>query len=165
MVDGKEFFGGDVKTGLKNLPVNMIDKLKTYDKKSDLARVTGIDDGEEETVLDLKVKKGIKRFILKKKECDYQEEVIIDLVNVFREIALERFDKLYDEKYGERDALFELDRMVCDVALLNKTFKRVKHHFKKFNVYTDTVSEQFEELAKNLRLLYDIENGRVESLK
>ena len=33
MVDGKEFFGGDVKTGLKNLPVNMIDKLKTYDKK------------------------------------------------------------------------------------------------------------------------------------
>lgn len=28
MVDGKEFFGGDVKTGLKNLPVNMIDKLK-----------------------------------------------------------------------------------------------------------------------------------------
>ena len=59
MVDGKEFFGGDVKTGLKNLPVNMIDKLKTYDKKSDLARVTGIDDGEEETVLDLKVKKGV----------------------------------------------------------------------------------------------------------
>lgn len=59
MVNGKEFFGGDVKTGLKNLPVNMIDKLKTYDKKSDLARVTGIDDGEEETVLDLKVKRGM----------------------------------------------------------------------------------------------------------
>ena len=32
MVDGKEFFGGDVKTGLKNLPVDMVDKLKTYDK-------------------------------------------------------------------------------------------------------------------------------------
>lgn len=119
----------------------------------------------EDWFLNLLSEKGIKRFILKKKECDYQEEVIIDLVNVFREIAIERFDKLYDEKYGERDALFELDRMVCDVALLNKTFKRVKHHFKKFNVYTDTVSEQFEELAKNIRLLYDIENGRVESLK
>ena len=61
MVDGKEFFGGDVKTGLKNLPVNMIDKLKTYDKKSDLARITGIDDGEEETVLDLTVKKGMNQ--------------------------------------------------------------------------------------------------------
>ena len=61
MVDGKEFFGGDVKTGLKNLPVDMVDKLKTYDKKSDLARVTGIDDGEEETVLDLTVKKGMNQ--------------------------------------------------------------------------------------------------------
>lgn len=61
MVNGKEFFGGDVKTGLKNLPVNMIDKLKTYDKKSDLARITGIDDGEEETVLDLTVKKGMNQ--------------------------------------------------------------------------------------------------------
>lgn len=61
MVDGKEFFGGDVKTGLKNLPVDMVDKLKTYDKKSDLARITGIDDGEEETVLDLTVKKGMNQ--------------------------------------------------------------------------------------------------------
>ena len=61
MVDGKEFFGGDVKTGLKNLPVDMVEKLKTYDKKSDLARITGIDDGEEETVLDLTVKKGMNQ--------------------------------------------------------------------------------------------------------
>ncbi|MCD8310414.1 MAG: outer membrane beta-barrel protein, partial [Prevotellaceae bacterium] len=59
MVNGKEFFGGDVSTGMKNLPVDMIEKLKTYDKKSDLARITGIDDGEEETVLDLTVKKGM----------------------------------------------------------------------------------------------------------
>ena len=57
LVNGKEFFGGDVATGLQNLPVEMIEKLKTYDKKSDLARITGIDDGEEETVLDLTVKK------------------------------------------------------------------------------------------------------------
>lgn len=57
LVNGKEFFGGDVATGLQNLPAEMIEKLKTYDKKSDLARITGIDDGEEETVLDLTVKK------------------------------------------------------------------------------------------------------------
>ena len=60
MLNGKEFFGGDVATALKNLPVEMIDKLKTYDKKSDLARITGIDDGEEETVLDLTVKKEME---------------------------------------------------------------------------------------------------------
>lgn len=63
MVNGKEFFGGDVKTGMKNLPVDMVENLKTYDKQSDLARITGIDDGEEETVLDLTVKKGMNQGI------------------------------------------------------------------------------------------------------
>ena len=61
LVDGKEFFGGDVKTGLQNLPVDMVDKINAYDRQSDNARITGIDDGEEETVLDLKVKKGMNQ--------------------------------------------------------------------------------------------------------
>ena len=61
MVDGKEFFGGDVKTGLQNLPVNMVEKINAYDRQSDNARITGIDDGEEETVLDLTVKKGMNQ--------------------------------------------------------------------------------------------------------
>lgn len=114
----------------------------------------------EEWFLKLLRQEGIKIFT----NDEYTKETE-KLVWDFRGIALKRKNELYDEKYGERDALFELDRMVCDVALLNKTFKSIKHHLKKFNVYTDTVSEQFEELAKNLQLLYDIENGRVESLK
>ena len=61
LVDGKEFFGGDVKTGLQNLPVNMVEKINAYDRQSDNARITGIDDGEEETVLDLTVKKGMNQ--------------------------------------------------------------------------------------------------------
>ena len=61
LVDGKEFFGGDVKTGLQNLPANMVDKINAYDKQSDNARITGIDDGEEEAVLDIKVKKGMNQ--------------------------------------------------------------------------------------------------------
>ena len=61
MVEGKEYFGGDVKTGLKNIPVDMVDKIKAYDKESDLARITGIEDGDEEMVLDLKVKKGMNK--------------------------------------------------------------------------------------------------------
>ena len=60
LVDGKEFFLNDKEVAMKNIPTEMIDKLKTYDRKSDLSRVTGIDDGEEETVLDLSVKKGMK---------------------------------------------------------------------------------------------------------
>ena len=60
LVDGKEFFLNDKEVAMKNIPTDMIDKLKTYERKSDRSRVTGIDDGEEETVLDLTVKKGMK---------------------------------------------------------------------------------------------------------
>ena len=60
MVDGKEYFQNDTKMAMKNLPSKLIKKLKSYDKKSDYSRITGIDDGEEETVLDLSVKKGVK---------------------------------------------------------------------------------------------------------
>lgn len=60
MVDGKEFFSNDTKMAMKNLPTKMIEKIKSYERKSDYSRVTGIDDGDEETVLDLTVKKGMK---------------------------------------------------------------------------------------------------------
>lgn len=58
MVKGKEFFNNDTKMAMKNLPTKMVKKLKAYDRKSDYTRVTGIDDGEEETVLDLTLQKG-----------------------------------------------------------------------------------------------------------
>ena len=61
MVDGKEFFANDPNVAMKNLPVNIIDKVKSYDRQSDMARLTGIADGEEETVLDLTVKKGMNK--------------------------------------------------------------------------------------------------------
>lgn len=61
LVDGKEFFGNDTKMSMKNIPTEMVEKIKAYDKKSDFTRVTGIDDGNEETVLDLQVKEGMKK--------------------------------------------------------------------------------------------------------
>ena len=61
LVDGKEFMTGDTKTALKNLPTSIIDKIKAYDEKSDLSKVTGIDDGEEQAVLDFGVKKGMNK--------------------------------------------------------------------------------------------------------
>ena len=47
LVGGKEFFGNDQNMSLKNLPSEIVDKVKTYDKQSDFSRITGIDDGEE----------------------------------------------------------------------------------------------------------------------
>ena len=64
MVDGKEFMVGDTKTAMKNLPANIVDRVRAYDQKSDLARVSGIDDGEEETVLDFGIKPGMNKGIM-----------------------------------------------------------------------------------------------------
>ena len=61
LVDGKEFFGNNRNMVLQNLPAEIVDKVKAYDKKSDRARITGIDDGNERTVLDLTIKKNKKR--------------------------------------------------------------------------------------------------------
>ena len=60
LVDGQEYFGNDRQMATKNLPVNIIHRIKTYQRKSDLARVTGIDDGEDETVMDLEIKPNMR---------------------------------------------------------------------------------------------------------
>ena len=60
-VDGKEFMTGDTKAAMKNLPTAIVDKVKTYDERSDLARITGIEDDEETTVLDFGLKEGMHR--------------------------------------------------------------------------------------------------------
>ncbi len=61
LLDGKEFMLGDVETALKNIPVSIIQNMKFYDQQSDQARITGIEDGEKETVLDFSIKKGMNR--------------------------------------------------------------------------------------------------------
>nr|AIF26855.1 hypothetical protein [uncultured bacterium fosmid pJB135F11] len=74
MVEGKEFFNNDTKMAMKNLPSKMVKKIKAYDKKSDYTRITGIDDGEEETVLDLTVKKGMREGWLLNTDLGYGTE-------------------------------------------------------------------------------------------
>lgn len=60
LVDGKDFFKSDKDVALKNIPVDIIEKIKAYDKKSDYTEQTGIDDGNEQTVLDVSMKEKIK---------------------------------------------------------------------------------------------------------
>ena len=74
LVDGKEFMVGDTKTALKNLPTSIIEKVKSYDEKSDLARVSGIDDGEEQTVLDFGIKKGMNKGLISNTDLAYGTE-------------------------------------------------------------------------------------------
>ncbi|MDR3340837.1 MAG: outer membrane beta-barrel protein [Candidatus Symbiothrix sp.] len=58
-VNGKEFFNDDPLTATKNLPAEMVEKIQVYERKSDMAQLTGFNDGEEETVINLTVRPGM----------------------------------------------------------------------------------------------------------
>jgi hypothetical protein len=61
MVDGKEFFGNDPKLATKNLLAEAIDKVQVYDRRSDQSQFTGIDDGQREKTINLKLKESHKK--------------------------------------------------------------------------------------------------------
>lgn len=60
-IDGKTFFLNDPQLASKNIPAKIINKLKVIQKKSEQAEFTGIDDGEEEQVIDLSIKPGMMK--------------------------------------------------------------------------------------------------------
>ncbi|MNK91887.1 hypothetical protein D3C87_1120040 [compost metagenome] len=60
LVDGEEFFGDDPTLVTKNLRGDMVDKVQLYDKKSDQATFTGIDDGEKAKTINIKLKEDKK---------------------------------------------------------------------------------------------------------
>lgn len=57
LVNGKEFFTGDIKMATKNLPADAVDKVQVFDKQSDQSVFTGVDDGNSEKTINLKLKK------------------------------------------------------------------------------------------------------------
>jgi hypothetical protein len=56
-VNGKDFFGGDVKTATKELPANIVDKIQVIDDYGDQATVSGIKDGEPDKIINIELKK------------------------------------------------------------------------------------------------------------
>lgn len=60
LVDGEEFFSNDPKVASKNLPANMIEKLQVLERRSEMSQMTGFDDGNEENVINLTVRPGMK---------------------------------------------------------------------------------------------------------
>ncbi len=57
LVNGREFFTGDPRMATKNLEADAVDKVQVFDKKSDRAEFTGVDDGQSEKAINLKLKK------------------------------------------------------------------------------------------------------------
>ncbi|WP_179415044.1 outer membrane beta-barrel protein [Mucilaginibacter sp. E4BP6] len=56
LVDGEEFFGDDPTLVTRNIRADMVDKVQLYDKKSDQATFTGIDDGKTTKTINIKLK-------------------------------------------------------------------------------------------------------------
>lgn len=54
-INGKDFFGGDVKTATQNLPANIIQKMQIVDDFGDMANLTGNKSGSSEKVLNIQI--------------------------------------------------------------------------------------------------------------
>jgi outer membrane beta-barrel protein/carboxypeptidase family protein len=61
LVDGEEFFSDDPKVVTQGLQANAVTKVQVYDKKSDQAIFTGIDDGQKTKTINLELKESRKR--------------------------------------------------------------------------------------------------------
>ena len=60
-VDGKEFFGEDVSTAIKSLPAEAVDRIEVFNKLSDQAEFSGMDDGEGFKAINIVTKEGMRQ--------------------------------------------------------------------------------------------------------
>lgn len=61
LVDGEEFFGDDPTMATRNLRADAVDRVQVFDKKSDQASFTGIDDGQKSKTINIKLKEDKKK--------------------------------------------------------------------------------------------------------
>jgi len=62
-MDGRDFMTGNNDAVMKNLPSYVVDQVKAYEEKSDLSRMTGLDDGNDDFVLEFVTKRSARRGI------------------------------------------------------------------------------------------------------
>lgn len=61
LVDGEEFFGNDPTIVTQNLPAKIVDKVQVFDKKSEISKLTGVDDGKSVKIINVKLKENSKK--------------------------------------------------------------------------------------------------------
>ena len=71
LVDGKEFFGDDVSTAIKNLPAEVVENVEIFNKLSDQAEFTGLDDGEGYKAINIVTNVGKRRGVFGKLYASY----------------------------------------------------------------------------------------------
>lgn len=93
LVDGEEFFGDDPTLVTKNLRADMVDKVQLYDKKSDQATFTGIDDGVKDKTLNIKLKEDKKKGYFGKLSAGvakgyYEQQVMANLFTARQKLSV-----------------------------------------------------------------------------
>jgi hypothetical protein len=59
-IDGRDFFGDDASAALRNLPSDIVDKIQVFDRLSDQAQFTGVDDGNSQKAINIVTKTGMR---------------------------------------------------------------------------------------------------------
>ncbi len=59
-IDGRDFFGDDATAALKNLPSEIVDKIQVFDKLSEQAQLTGVDDGNSQKAINIITRAGMR---------------------------------------------------------------------------------------------------------
>ncbi|MBX2906416.1 MAG: TonB-dependent receptor [Taibaiella sp.] len=123
LVDGEEFFSDDPKVVTQGLASNVVEKVQVFDKKSDQAEFTGIDDGEKTRTINLQLKENMKKGLFGKADGGmgtdnyYQEQLMLNAFRGKRQIAgfgiASNTDKVglgwnESEKYGGADRVTEM---------------------------------------------------------
>ena len=62
LVDGKPFFDGDTKLGLKNIPADAIDKVQVLRNYNEISGLKGVENNQDDVAINIKLKKGKKNF-------------------------------------------------------------------------------------------------------
>lgn len=60
-INGKRFFGDNTKMATKNLPADLIDKIQIIDEQSEMAKLTGFEDGETTKMINITIREDKKR--------------------------------------------------------------------------------------------------------
>ncbi|MFB2117631.1 outer membrane beta-barrel protein [Parapedobacter sp. 2B3] len=88
LVDGKPFFGTDVKAALQNLPAEIIQNIQVFDKLSDKAELSGFDDGDRLKTINIVTKPNSRKGFFGKTSAGYGDNdryIVGTSVNAFNE--------------------------------------------------------------------------------
>ena len=62
MIDGKDFFDGDTKLGVKNIPADAIDKIQVLRNYNENSILKGVENNQDNIAMNIKLKSGKKNF-------------------------------------------------------------------------------------------------------